>query len=169
MPGELNGVPFAPWCDVPNTIDAWNAVAGQADVNEPAFQCPKDKAEAAGVVICESDGRVWLVSPSNEYGGYRNTFPKGRIEKGSTHQAAAIREAYEESGLQVHITGFLADSLRTLTWTRYYLARRVGGTPAAMGWETQAVRLVPLAMLSEFLHHKNDQSLRLAIEKILSF
>jgi hypothetical protein len=33
--------------------------------------------------------------------------------------------------------------------TRFFLARRVGGTPSAMGWETQAVWLVPLARLAD--------------------
>jgi hypothetical protein len=40
--------------------------------------------------------------------------------------------------------------------TRLYLAKRVGGTPAAVGWESQAVRLVPRAMLDTVASHKND-------------
>jgi hypothetical protein len=119
MPAELNGIPFVRWSDVPQSHEAWNTVIGQNDVGEPPFVCPKGKAEAAGVVVCEPDGRVWLVSPSNGYAGYQNTFPKGRIEKNSPRQAAAIREALEESGLQVEITGFLVDSVRSLTYTRY--------------------------------------------------
>ncbi|HEX9173897.1 MAG TPA: NUDIX hydrolase, partial [Telluria sp.] len=69
----------------------------------------------------------------------------------------AIREAFEESGLQVAITDFLVDSDRTQTYTRYYLARRVGGHPAMMGWETQAVHLVPLARLPAVAIHPNDK------------
>jgi hypothetical protein len=63
------------------------------------------------------------------------------------------------------ITAFLADSVRSLTDTRYYLARRVGRTPASMGWESQAVHLVPRARLGELLHHSNDQSLISAPQK----
>jgi ADP-ribose pyrophosphatase YjhB (NUDIX family) len=110
-------------------------------------------------VIEEEDGRIWLVAPSNRFGGYDATFPKGRVDAGSSLQASAIREAFEESGLQVAITGFLADSLRSQTYTRYYRARRVGGTPAAMGWETQAVHLVPRAQLARVATHANDQHL----------
>lgn len=80
-------------------------------------------------------------------------------------QATAIREAFEEAGLKVKITGFLADSERTETYTRYYLAQRIGGTPAAMGWESQAVHLVPRADLDKFLHHTNDKPL---LEALLS-
>jgi 8-oxo-dGTP pyrophosphatase MutT (NUDIX family) len=167
MPAELNGIPFVRWSDVPQSHEAWNTVIGQNDVGEPPFVCPKGKAEAAGVVVCEPDGRVWLVSPSTGYAGYQNTFPKGRIEKNSLRQAAAIREAFEESGLQVEITGFLVDSVRSLTYTRYYLGRRIGGTPAAMGWESQAVHLVPRKKLGDFLHHVNDQPLVKALESAI--
>jgi len=63
--------------------------------------------------------------------------PNGDI-KALPRQANAIRETYEEAGLKVEITGFLADSSRSLTYTRYYMARRVDGTPADMGWERLA-------------------------------
>ncbi len=165
MPAQINGIPFAEWSGVPESSAAWNDVVGQAAIVEPQFDCPKGKAEAAGVVVCEPDGRVWLVAPSNGYAGYHSTFPKGRVEKGISRQANAIREAFEEAGLQVAITAFLADSNRSLTYTRYYLARRVGGTPAAMGWESQAVHLVPRDKLGQLLNHANDKPLIDALEK----
>ena len=112
---------------------------------------------AAGVVIEEPDGRVWLVNPTNGFAGYTATFPKGRADDGLTLQATAIKEAFEESGLQVRIIGLIGDVERSQTVTRYYRARRVGGTPAAMGWETQAVQLVPkadiLAALNQAVDH----------------
>ena len=111
---------------------------------------------AAGVVIEETDGRVWLVAPSNAFGGYQATFPKGRIDGHASRQASAIREAYEEAGLQVRITGFFADSNRSQSYTRYYRAQRTGGNPVLMGWESQAVHLVPKAALKDFLTHPND-------------
>lgn len=162
-PEGINGLPFAGWTDTPRTKEEWNLVPGQLSVKEPAFCPPKGKMEAAGVVIEEPDGRIWLVSPSNGYGGYAFTFPKGRVEKGVNSQATAIREAYEESGLRVEITGFFADSDRSQSYTRYYTARRVGGSPSAMGWETQAVHLIPREKLAEFLTHKNDLPLLKAI------
>jgi 8-oxo-dGTP pyrophosphatase MutT (NUDIX family) len=165
MPAQINGIPFTVWSSLPESPAAWNSVAGQAVIDEPPFECPKGKAEAAGVVVYEPDGRIWLVAPSNGYGGYKATFPKGRVEKGVSRQANAIREAFEETGLQVAITAFLADSDRSLTYTRYYLARRVGGTPAAMGWESQAVHLVPRGKLVQLLNHANDQPLIEALEK----
>jgi 8-oxo-dGTP pyrophosphatase MutT (NUDIX family) len=79
-----------------------------------------------------------------------------RIEGNVSRQASASREAYEEAGLKVRITGFLADSNRSQSYTRYYLAQRVSGHPARMGWESQAVHLVPRAALVDFLTHPSD-------------
>jgi len=158
MPSVVNGTPLGSW-SAPQTSEKWASVTGQLKFDEPAFACPAGKKEAAGVVTIEPDNRVWVVAPSNGYAGYTATFPKGRVEKGLSRQANAIREAYEESGLKVEITGYLTDSSRSLTYTRYYLARRVGGTPADMGWESQAVHLVPVEKLEEVLNHPNDAPL----------
>jgi 8-oxo-dGTP pyrophosphatase MutT (NUDIX family) len=156
MPAELNGIRFDDWHDVPTSHKDWACVVGQCDFEEPAFRPPHGKMPAAGVVVEEADGRFWLVAPSNAFGGYLATFPKGRIDNIGSRQASAIREAYEEAGLKVNITGFLADSNRTQSYTRYYLAQRVGGNPALMGWESQAVHLVPREALGDFLTHPND-------------
>lgn len=155
-PAELNGTSLMEWLDVPTSPEEWNQVEGQCAFEEPPFLPPVGKMPAAGVIVEETDGRFWLVAPSNAFGGYTATFPKGRIENGVNRQATAIREAYEEAGLKVKITGFFADSNRTQSYTRYYLAQRVGGKPSSMGWESQAVHLVPRILLVEFLTHPND-------------
>ena len=166
VPAELNGVRFDDWRDVPIAEEDWNNVDGQCSINEPAFRPPLGKMPAAGVVVEEADGRFWLVAPSNAFGGYMATFPKGRIEGHVSLQASAIREAYEETGLKVRITGFLADSNRTKSYTRYYLAERISGNPALMGWESQAVHLVPREALEVFLTHANDLPLLDTIIKL---
>ena len=74
-------------------------------------------------------------------------------------RATAIREAWEECGLRVVLGGFLADVVRSQSKTRYYRARRVGGRPADMGWESQAVSLVPRTQLGEVLVNPNDAPL----------
>jgi 8-oxo-dGTP pyrophosphatase MutT (NUDIX family) len=117
------------------------------------------------VIIIEDDGRVWLVSPTNGFGGYAATFPKGRVDAGGTLQHTAVREAFEESGLAVRLEAFLLDASRTQTYTRYYIARRVAGSPAAMGWETQAVHLVPAARLEELAVHPNDAAVIMAARR----
>lgn len=155
-PKELNGIAFKPWDNAPDTPEDWDEVEGQdAFLKEPPFD-PGSLKPAAGVVVEEPDGRVWVIHPTNGFGGYNATFPKGRTEHDIDLQASAIKEAYEESGLKVEITGFLADVDRSVTRCRYYTARRVGGTPAKMGWESQAVSLVPRSDLYKVLNNWND-------------
>ena len=156
LPDALNGIPLAPWTSAPDTADGWAALADRSLLEEPPFVPPEGMSAAAGAVVVEDDGRVWLVAPSNRFGGYSATFPKGRADTGAGLHCTAIREAFEEAGLHVQLVAFLADSRRTLTYTRYYIARRLGGTPAAMGWETQAVHLVPLTQLERVASHHND-------------
>jgi 8-oxo-dGTP pyrophosphatase MutT (NUDIX family) len=156
-PESLNGVPFTPWIDHPISAAGWDRVAGQdPDLLEIDVDT-KGKDLAAGVVIEEPDGRVWVIHPTNAFGGYKRTFPKGHVDDDMTSlQASAIKEAYEESGLQVEITGVLADVARSTTTCRYYTARRVGGTPADMGWESQGASLVPRSRLYAALNRDVD-------------
>lgn len=164
LPPGLNRIPFAVWHDAPRDDAGWTAVAGQDaagddDFTEPPFVPAPGKRIAAGVAILEDDGRVWVVHPSNGFGGYPATFPKGTMDPGVSLRATAIREAFEESGLRVVLTGFLADLTRSRSRTRYYLGRRIGGCPSDMGWESQAVSLVPRALLHTLLVNPNDAPL----------
>lgn len=168
LPAVLNGIALAPWQDAPADARGWRACANYPARDEPPFMAPPGLASAAGAVILEDDGRVWLVAPSNRFGGYAATFPKGRIDAGTSLPCACVREAFEESGLQVRIEAFLVDARRTLTYTRYYIARRIGGSPAAMGWESQAVHLVPLAQLRTVAVHPNDALVITALERWLA-
>ena len=166
MPPSLNGVAFAPWIGTPLDQGGWQAVDGQAPFDEPPFVLPPGKRAAAGVVVVEDDGRVWAVAPSNRFGGYDATFPKGRVDPGVGLQATAIREAFEESGLRVRILAHLLDSTRTQTHTRFYLARRVGGNPALMGWESQAVHLAPPPSLPALLCNPHDRPVLAALARL---
>jgi 8-oxo-dGTP pyrophosphatase MutT (NUDIX family) len=159
MPPGLNGIALVP-------VRAPSAELGAVD--EPPFVLPPDMRAAAGAVVLEDDGRAWLVAPTNAHGGYGATFPKGRVDAGGTLQHTAIREVFEESGLLVRLEAHLIDVRRTQTYTRYYLARRIGGCPSAMGWETQAVHLVPLARLEEVAVHPNDAPIIAALRSRLA-
>ena len=74
-------------------------------------------------------------------------------------RVTAVKEAFEETGLRVELVGHLLDVRRSTSHTRYYLARRLGGTPAAMGWESQAVHLAPLAQAKALLNRAVDHPL----------
>ena len=169
VPYDLNGVRFESWIDAPNSLDGWANVCGQANLIEPSLILRSRKKAAAGVVIEESDGRVWAVSPTNAFGGYQQTFPKGKADKGLPLQAVAIKECFEESGLQIEIKGLLGDFERSTSITRYYVARRIGGTPADVGWESQAVHLIPREKLIEMLNSSEDHKIVVRFIKMMQF
>ena len=154
-PGALNGTAMTPW-QPPTTLEGWQTVAGQnANVVDPASDA---KVKKAGVVIVEPDGRVWIIESTNHFTGAR-TFPKGSVDDGLSLQATAIKEAYEETGLHVELLAHLTDwkSPKSKAKTRYYLARRIGGTPAAMGWETQGAFLIPRDSLADTVRTARDR------------
>ena len=151
MPAELHGVRFAP--SLLGLEGAKQPDDGPL-FEEPPFD-PMGWASAAGAVVVEPDGRIWLVAPTNRFGGAVTTFPKGKAQ-GLGLRATAIREVLEESGLRVELFSHLVDVSRSTSRCRYYLARRLGGNPADMDWETQAVLLAPLAALPGFLNLATD-------------
>ncbi len=155
MPETINDVPVSAWRGAPTDAVGWEALVADLTFTEPPMPSAPGKKPAAGVVTIEPDGRVWVVAPTNAFGGYRSTFPKGKLD-GLGPRATAIKEAFEESGLQVELTGYLCDSARSTSVTRYYTARRIGGSPATMGWESQAVMLVPAGKLAQVVDHPND-------------
>ena len=166
MPATVNGLAIASWKQAPTDVAGWEQLVQAADFDEPPRMAVAGKALASGAVVVESDGRVWVVSPSNKFGGYTNTFPKGKLdpEEKISLRANALKEVFEESGLHVALTKFLCDLVRSTSVTRYYVAQRVGGNPADMGWETQAVHLVPVPQLKALVSHPNDQSILMALQ-----
>lgn len=167
MPLKIADLSIESWTDAPRHAADWERLAATAVFDEPPFKAKSGKKPASGVVIVETDGRVWIVSPSNRYGGYTNTFPKGKLDTAEISlKANALKEAFEESGLQVELIRFLCDAERDTTTTRYYLAHRIGGNPADMCWESQAVHLVPRGELERFLDSPKDLPI---LEKLAAY
>lgn len=105
----------------------------------------------AGVVIAGQGSSftmkwpsVLLVHPMNEFGGVKLTWPKGTVEKGESLLKAAVREAYEETGLAMKPVKFLGDYKGATSITRFYLGFPKSGNPHLAGPETDAVVLKPL-------------------------
>ena len=58
-------------------------------------------------VVVERDGRFLVVEENAERGRIVYNQPAGHVEKGETLEQAAVREALEETGWDVRLTGFL--------------------------------------------------------------
>lgn len=163
-PDALHGVPMRPWKWLDHQARQAFTLEDRSD--DPPFDRPASLRGSAGVVCVEPDDRVWLVHPSNAFGGYVWTFPKGRQEQRDSLRGTAVKEAWEESGLHVEPCRFLVDCRRSTTYSRYYLARRLGGTPVAMCWESQAVCLVPRTEIRKLVTSRYDQVIVDAIESL---
>lgn len=167
-PSTLNGVSMKSWSP---PKEGWHAVGGNNERLEALFPFdrPSDgKSTGAGVLIVEPDGRIWLTKPTNEFGGYKQTYPKGTVESGLTMQQNAIKEAYEETGLKIKITGVLGDYDRTTSRARMYIAEREGGTPKDMGWESQAVRLSSMKDAKTLLNMSHDKKILQDLEDLIA-
>ena len=79
----------------------------------------------------------------------------------------AAKETWEEAGLLVEPYAFLVDVPRRIVVTRYFLARRVAGSPALAGWESQAVSLMPFEEVKKALNREGDQAVLPALEAYL--
>lgn len=161
---------FTPGCEVPEslndiTISKVAPAENYGEIEEPILT-PQRYTISSGIVCIESDRRVWLVTPTNHFAGYHFTFPKGICEPWHTLQQTAIKETYEETGLVCQITDFLGDYYRTVSQTRFYVGKRIGGSPAEMHWESQSVHLVPMYELLNFVHTPVDRRIVQDLKKL---
>ena len=62
-----------------------------------------DPKVAVGTIISEEQGRIVLVKRAIEPGYGKWVFPGGFIDRGETVEAAAVREAREECGLDIRL------------------------------------------------------------------
>ncbi len=108
------------------------------------YEPPPKWESAGGVVLSEDRQRVYVRKPSNNYGPW--AFAKGQIDKGESAEQAAIREVYEEIGIEARMVpnGQLGRYEGGYSYTTYFvmIAERDTGRHDK---ETKEVRLVPPA------------------------
>jgi len=83
--------------------------------------------------------------------------PKGLVDVGETPSETALREGYEETGVNARLSSKLGDIRYVYTWegervfkiVSFYLAQRssgrIGAIPAGMELEVAQARWIPLA------------------------
>ena len=113
-------------------------------------------AVSAGGVITDPDGKVVLTARRSFKGKLQWGLPKGLVESGEDREAAALREAREETGLEVELVAPLttidywyvqparagSPPRRVHKFVHYFLMRAVGGDPSAHDAETEEVVLL---------------------------
>ena len=87
----------------------------------------------AGAII-ESEGGILLIQRAIEPGYGKWTFPGGFVERGEVAEAAAAREALEEIGVEIEVTGIVGlytyeDQIPAIA---VFSARVTGGEPTPL-------------------------------------
>jgi 8-oxo-dGTP pyrophosphatase MutT (NUDIX family) len=92
------------------------------------------------------------------------SFPKGKLDRGETSAAAAVREVEEETGLRCELGDELAaaryiDAKGRLKEVRYWVMHPVGLGPWEPNDEVDRRRWVPVAEATELLTYEHDREL----------
>jgi len=133
---------------------------------------PTKRAVSAGGLVVDDrpDGRwVVLITRRSAAGELQWTLPKGGLEDGEDHAAAALREVREETGLACEIVAELGsidywfvwrpDEVRYHKFVHYYLMRQHGGDLSARDDEAEDVEWVPIEQATDRLTHANERRL----------
>ncbi|MBK8987367.1 MAG: NUDIX domain-containing protein [Chloroflexi bacterium] len=153
---EIAGLPFKPV----HMTDADFLNQTKALPHDPPLQIDDpDKHAAAGLLLFTPDGKLVIVDPAGQYGGYKTTFPKGTQEEGMSLQATAVKEVWEETGFKARILGHLGDYEKSTSVTRFYIGVVEDGAPWAAHYESEAVRIVPLDQVDALLNVGADKGI----------
>ncbi len=126
-------------------------------------------------------GAYWLaaVRPQGKPEGVW-ALPKGLIDEGEGPAETALREGFEETGVQARLETKLGDVRYVYTWqgervfkiVSFYLAHgvrgRIGDIPAGMELEVAAARWLPLAQAPRLLAYKGEREMAVkALERLV--
>jgi 8-oxo-dGTP pyrophosphatase MutT (NUDIX family) len=123
----------------------------------------KKWTSAGGVVftVNQKQIHICIVAPTNGYGGYTWTFPKGRMESGESKESTAVREVAEEAGVVAEIEKFhpyLGLFSGTSSNSHYFVMRAVGSTAKTDG-EMAETKWATIPEARKLLNSSRDQSI----------
>ena len=129
---------------------------------------------AGGVLVRRMQGRWWLaaIRPRRDRQS-RDIWalPKGLIEAGERGDETAVRETYEETGVESRVRHKLGDVRYVYTWegerifkvVSFFLLRpvrgRLGDLPPGMELEVAEVRWLPLEDASRLLAYGGERQM----------
>ncbi|ULH14497.1 NUDIX hydrolase [Deinococcus sp. KNUC1210] len=121
----------------------------------PPKKPPAEPRIGVGCIVLRGD-EILMVREKGRW-----SLPKGGLDAGELVQQGAIRETYEETGLNVELRelAFVVE-FQAKTWGHhlqfFYLGREVGGTlgPRDPDREVQEAKFIPLRLLREYLRFR---------------
>lgn len=122
----------------------------------------------------ESAGSVEVVLVGRSHAGIW-ALPKGTPQPGETIEQVAIREAQEETGLQVSLIAyignisysFVRDQVRYYKQVRHFLLEAIGGDTALHDHEYDQVEWFPLHEACRHLTYQNEVRILYQAEEML--
>ena len=139
--------------------------------------CYKEPVErefsAGGVLVRRLRGRWWIAAIRPTGRGERTwALPKGWIDPGESPAETAVREAFEETGLQARVEHKLGDvkyaytrkdGTRVFKVVSFYLLRyrsgRIGAIPPGMEVEVAEARWLPLDDAPRLLSYGGERQM----------
>ena len=111
----------------------------------------------------EADGRQYLLMIRHKAGGTRS-FPKGHMEAGETEYMTAVREVYEETGVQIRIDSKFRETVHYSPMPGvskevvYFMTETKQESIKAQEGEIAQVEWVPIEQAEASLTHENDKT-----------
>ena len=130
-----------------------------------------EEISAGGLVVSNTfPKRVALICHRNRGGGRDWCLPKGHVEGSESLEQTAIREVFEETGLQAHVLAklgeinysFRVEGKRINKTVHHFLLEQDSGTITASGdptGEVLEVRWFELEELLKVLAHENEKKM----------
>jgi 8-oxo-dGTP diphosphatase len=123
---------------------------------------------AGGVIYQQKEGKMWVALVATK-GGVVWGLPKGLVEKGEKPLETALREVYEESGLEGEpvaglgrIEYWYRDSTTKQLYHKfvhYYLLSYIRGHISEHDWEVDDVAWLPIDDAIEQAHYDNERGI----------
>ena len=133
------------------------------------------REKSCGALVVRRDretGKQYLLMIRHKAGGHRS-FPKGHMEAGETEYMTAVREVFEETGVQIRIDSRFRETVHyspmpgVTKEVVYFLTHTEQVDVKPREGEIAEVEWIPLEEAENCLAHENDKTVfRAAMERM---